>query len=297
LERMARMPAARIEGNWAIENDALVLPSVSRFKRLFFGDPSWKDYDLRVKAVVDPNTPREFGLLVRSPDDKQYWAFLIGDFGNMANRDLIPITSLEDGWTSRARRWMSKRQTIQPGQTLMIEVRARDDEITAISDGVELAKSSVGSLKQGRAALWSYGNTRFIDLEVRDPQGRLLWKGLPTLPVEAALRKMLTARRSTAAMPTTQPSAMFWFAYNGEPHLWTQPDATHWEEAYPDGHATSFLIEKRVAAGEEAGLLVRRLPDDGFEVLVPPIEEGRLLRCRAKLGEEWQKLGPIHLIK
>jgi len=116
-------------------------------------------------------------------------------------------------------------------------------------------------------------------------------------PFQARLRAMLASRPASGTNPATQPSNMFWFNYNGERHLWTLTDPTHWQEAYPDGHAASFLIE--IAAFSEngkTGTLIRRVRDDGFQVLIPPIEEGRRLSFRLRPGDPWQDLGPIHLV-
>jgi hypothetical protein len=63
---------------------------------------------------------------------------------------------------------------------------------------------------------------------------------------------------------------------------------------YPDGHAESFLVVGR-EAGEAGGTVVRRLPDTGFEILVPPVEEGRPLKFRASPTSEWKLLGTLHV--
>jgi formylglycine-generating enzyme required for sulfatase activity len=111
--------------------------------------------------------------------------------------------------------------------------------------------------------------------------------------VESKLRPMLAARRSATTTATTQPNTMFWFDFRGDPHLWTQVDATHWEESYPQGSATRFLVEKEFSEGGRTGTLVCR---DDFEVLVPLTKEGQPLLCRRKPTDPWQNLGPIHLV-
>jgi WD40 repeat protein len=125
----------------------------------------------------------------------------------------------------------------------------------------------------------------------------------PATRVTAATRLTITTRPAARApaAPTSRGSTSlpFWYDYRFEPQAgprhWSQVDATHWQERYPDGHAEQFEIVDRLDGGPYEGTVARHLPDRRAEVLIPPVEEGRPLRFRTVGQATWRVLGPIHL--
>ncbi len=177
---MAKMPAAVFSGEWRTEDGSVYL--VGKQPHLLqFGDRAWTDYDFRVRVTLDSKEPREFGLYARAAGDN-WWMFILGGFKNMANRDVLAFVKGENAWHAPSRRFRANRQVLEPGRDYVIEVRVRGPVITAYSADEEIASSIHSGLLAGRVGLYSYGNVRFSELEVRDPSGNLLWQGLPKLP-------------------------------------------------------------------------------------------------------------------
>jgi len=57
-------------------------------------------------------------------------------------------------------------------------------------------------------------------------------------------------------------------------------DESHWQQKYPIGVASTFRITSAIETGGLAGTIIRLLPDEKVEVLIPPLDEGALLRIR-----------------
>lgn len=177
---MGKMPAAVFSGEWRTEVGSVYLLG-KQPHMLQFGDPAWTDYDFRVRVTLDNEEPREFGLYARAAGDN-WWMFILGGFKNMANRDVLAFVKGENAWRDPSRRFLANRQVLEPGKEHVIEVRVRGPVITAYSADEEIASSFHSGLPAGRVGLYSYGNVRFSELEVRDASGNLLWRGLPKLP-------------------------------------------------------------------------------------------------------------------
>jgi tetratricopeptide (TPR) repeat protein len=95
------------------------------------------------------------------------------------------------------------------------------------------------------------------------------------------------------------PEIAFWFDYSFHPmpgfRLWVQVDGTHWREYYPEGKFDTFSLVAASTDVENPGTVVRRQPDTGFEVLIPPIKEGAPFQYRKKPFEPWRTLSRIHV--
>lgn len=181
-QRMAQMPPPEVDGDWQQQDGGLIVP-VTKPTRMFylrFGDPAWTDYDVTAKVTVHERWPAEMGLLARAQGDHR-WQFIVGGFANMANRDLLAFTAIDDAWSSPTRRFMANQLRVQPGATHTLTLRVRGSTATTFMDGIEIATSESAELKAGRAGLCMFGNSVFKEIEVRAPSGELLWQGLPAL--------------------------------------------------------------------------------------------------------------------
>jgi hypothetical protein len=187
-ERMSRMPPteqsvqvlgnSRGTGTWLVESGALVCPAGGI---IAFGDLEWTDYDVIVTVRADEEEPKELSILGRFDRDQQAWELNAGGWG-LSNRDLRPQVHGDPVWYKSPHRvWMEGAQPTEPGDTYTLGLSFRGTSATVLLDGEESRIGVHPSLTKGRVAIHTKGASAFLDVEVRDPEGRLLWKGLPDI--------------------------------------------------------------------------------------------------------------------
>jgi hypothetical protein len=169
----------------------------------------------------------------------------------------------------------------------------------------QLFKTIDSELDQGRFVIVSlaWGTEYHMCVIVdRTPSGeyRTVTKWGATLELidtKARIRAMRGTDILTYEPQKLLPGIAFWFDYRHPPtpgtRQWKMDDATHWREVYPDGHSDVFITSGKNTDGPDQGTIVRRQPDVGFEVLIPPIEKGRTLKFRVSPSDAWRELGLI----
>ena len=177
-------------GNWRIENDELVVEGIpDETQRLVFGDPSWKDYDLKVETVIDrgdgPHESAPHGiefLNTDEPDHEKHWTLDFGGWGRK-NVDLRARIADENEWVPPSRRWMSDQLHGELGKWHSVEIRVRHDKVTVLIDGKTMTTSQHPGLTHGRIGVQATnrGSCRWRNFEVRSVDGTVLWTGLPEL--------------------------------------------------------------------------------------------------------------------
>lgn len=191
-ERMSRMPAPdfsldlgrhRLDNSkWSRDDESLSWKGGKGSKGcIVFGDPDWSDYDVLVTVRVVSEGPKEFSVLAQVGDDG-CWALNAGGFHDLSNRDLRAWVDGEDTWKSPSRRWMPNVRPTRLGEVYEFGLRVRKSEVMVLLDGDEVRSSAHQSLRSGRVGIHTWDSSEFLDVEVRDPEGRLLWKGLPPIP-------------------------------------------------------------------------------------------------------------------
>jgi hypothetical protein len=106
-------------------------------------------------------------------------------------------------------------------------------------------------------------------------------------------------RRARQRVEGRQPHR-FWFLYLGETNErreWVHVDRSTWEERYPSGAVMRFRILGRVREGNHAGVVVRRLPDEGLDVFIPDLGSEQWPQTRFAPDGEWHDLGTMHVIE
>jgi hypothetical protein len=106
-------------------------------------------------------------------------------------------------------------------------------------------------------------------------------------------------RRALAERHGRQPNH-FWFVFlddNAERRDWLRVSPEIWEERYPNGAVTRYLVTGRINDGGRAGIIVRRMPDEAMEVFIPDLGTGSSAEFRVAPGGDWHALGQIHLIE
>jgi len=117
-------------------------------------------------------------------------------------------------------------------------------------------------------------------------------------PENAAKYRELLRQRMARSGPD-HPDIAFWFDYNFTPNpgprQWKRVDDTQWREIYSDGHFVAFSLVGPSNDPANPGIVVRRQPDTGFDVLIPPIKEGAPFKYRPKSSDAWRTLGILQL--
>lgn len=173
-----------IHGKWWLEGEELVTQSVAPRNLMTFGDVDWKDYDLKVEASCD-KIGVSYNLFLRWFEEENFWLLQFGNYG-AKNMDLVAYVPGEYGWRMPTRRYMPNSLHGEAKVWHHIEVKVRGINIIVLVDGQVMTTSSHPKLHHGCVGLhtFSEGNARWRNLEVRTPDGKLLWKGFPTLPPE-----------------------------------------------------------------------------------------------------------------
>lgn len=173
-----------IHGKWWLEGEELVTQSVAPRNFIAFGDPQWTDYDLKVEASCD-KIGVSYNLFLRWFEEENFWLLQFGNYG-AKNMDLVAYVPGEYGWRMPTRRYMPNSLHGEAKVWHHIEVKVRGINIIVLVDGQVMTTSSHSKLHHGCVGFhtFSEGNARWRNLEVRTPEGKLLWNGFPTLPPE-----------------------------------------------------------------------------------------------------------------
>ncbi len=175
-----------IHGKWWFEGDELVTESVAPRNLITFGDVNWKDYDLKVEASCGA-IGVSYNLFLRWFENDYFWLLQFGNYG-AKNMDLVAYVPGEFGWRMPSRRYMPGALHGEAKVWHNIEVKVRGDNIIVIVDGLVMTTSSHPKLSHGCVGMHTFspGNASWRNLEVRTPDGKLMWKGFPDLSDNAA---------------------------------------------------------------------------------------------------------------
>jgi formylglycine-generating enzyme required for sulfatase activity/serine/threonine protein kinase len=168
-----------VRGEWTIENDELVQPTLAAgddfHPLLVFGEESLSNYDLTWEAKktggrhalgiqfhwLGPGHYREFSLIDNGHIDLSY------RYNGKWGRE----ESNSKGLSYSSNRWYS------------LKVEARGDTFRAYLDGVLQFEQTDARFAHGRICLFTLDTAaRFRRIKVSDPQGKVLFEGLPELP-------------------------------------------------------------------------------------------------------------------
>jgi 3-keto-disaccharide hydrolase len=168
-------------GKWSVQGDELVQEDSDEAAWIIFGDIGWKDYDFHLKAM---KTAGDDGFRIHFDDLRPRNATQLC-IGIGPNRQ-TGVELIEYLPTGNKYAWLSelKAGAIVDNQWYDILIKTRGQWIECILDGKRVFKiprpdrwgGKVGFVCLKMAA-------RFKDIEVTDPNGKILWKkGPPELP-------------------------------------------------------------------------------------------------------------------
>ncbi len=166
-----------VRGEWRIEHDEIVQPTLAAGDErplLAFGEETLSNYDLTLEAKktggrdqmgvyfhwLGPGHYRYFDLSGNTSTSFDYE--YNGKWGSDGNRKKLPYAS---------NRWYS------------LKVEARGDTFRGYLDGDLLFEQTDARFTHGRICLYTWNAAaRFRRIKISDPQGKLLFEGLPELP-------------------------------------------------------------------------------------------------------------------
>jgi hypothetical protein len=172
-------------GKWSVEGDELVqdefVEDTNNNPVILIGNVGWKDYDFHVKAM---KTGGENGFIVIFDGlrpGKKISQWCIGLVGNRETYVEI-AESLPTGFKLTP---LSDRQpaTVADNQWYDILIQTRGQWIECFLDGASIFRVPHPDRWGGKVGFTTLRMTaRFKDIEVKAPDGKVLWQGPPELP-------------------------------------------------------------------------------------------------------------------
>ena len=155
-------------GSWQITNgQEMSTATVGGF--VMFGDYSWTDYDFSCQAT-HPAAKGTISLFVRESNRYSGYAvqFGVGEtesfISDLGNNRLKQIGKPEEG--------------LKPETQYKLTVKVRGDKIDCLVDGKSVFSATDGEHRSGRVGVKGTG-IKFRDFEVLDPDGKVLFQGIP----------------------------------------------------------------------------------------------------------------------
>jgi serine/threonine protein kinase len=151
---------------------------------VLFGDSSWKDYDFEAEAETITRES-ELGLIFRATSPRNYLYAVIGAFGKQGQGILVHSEggAAPIGYVAGQ---------ISRGRWYRLRVEARGNRFKMFLDGKLLVAVTFDRSPQGCLGLVTTAHSRFRNVKVTDPDGRVLIEG-----VESILPKPERARAAT----------------------------------------------------------------------------------------------------
>jgi Sulfatase-modifying factor enzyme 1 len=166
-----------IRGQWSIENDELVQPKLAaghEHPLIVLGEPALSHYDLTLEAK-ETGGNEALGIFFHWLGPRHYRKFFLA-----ANRELNFSYSYDGKWSREDGR---KRLSYSSNQWYSLKLEVRGDTFRAYLDGVLQFEQIDERFTHGRICLFTNDTAaRFRRIKVTDPQGKVLFEGLPELP-------------------------------------------------------------------------------------------------------------------
>jgi serine/threonine protein kinase len=166
------------DGKWTIEGEELVQsagPPLATAAAVGFGDPEWTDYDFSAR-VMRIAGGYYFVLAYRVTDMDNYYKFDIGRRGNTG----INLDVKDKGLLTELLTFPFK---VEPDRWYLATVKVRGNHVQTFLDGKLIFdyRDRDSIHPKGRVALAANSPFRFKEIEVKAPDGKVLWSGLPEL--------------------------------------------------------------------------------------------------------------------
>lgn len=168
------------QGKWQLHGDELVQEKVGK-TFLYFGDPTWSDYDVDVEMMSLSGPPNAEGgrLMFRVKGHGDRYALNIGSFGGQRT-DLAMLRNGE--WAFIAPHVQLQHEH---DRWYSLKVKVRGTQIRCFVDDSELFDRNDQSFPSGMIGLGTWNSqVKWRNLIVTAPDGTLLWEGFPDLSLQ-----------------------------------------------------------------------------------------------------------------
>lgn len=202
-----------LNGDWRIEGTELVQ---DRYDNAFvsFGDPQWSDYDF-IAEVKKINGTGWIALVFRANDPSNSYRFDVGVSDNK-NHAIRSVSN------HRHTDLVRLNGSIPTGEWLKLRVRVRGTQLACFINDQEVTSIQDEDHKCGGVGLETFhAPTRFRNIKVTDPTGKVLFEGLPQL---ANVR----IERTTEIVPNSEQQPSAW------KYSVSRPDAQWFESDFDD---------------------------------------------------------------
>jgi formylglycine-generating enzyme required for sulfatase activity/serine/threonine protein kinase len=194
-----------VRGEWRIENDELVQPSLATgeefYPLLAFGEETLANYDLTLE-VKKTGGRNAMGVYFHWLGPGHY-----RQLGLEGNRRLDFSSSFDGKRRRKEGDWKWINYSSNRWYSLKIEVRG--DTFRASLDGVlQFEKTADPQFTQGRICLFTDATAaRFRRIKVSDPQGKVLFEGVPELPPHGNMATPIANNGQSSRLLTAEETA------------------------------------------------------------------------------------------
>ncbi len=167
---------------------------------LLFGDRKWTDYDVELEAMPTGGAG-ELNVVVRATSVSDLSLAILGGWNNTSH-GILPMVGGKFRVAAAA-----------PGKTTLarwhkVKVEVRGPVCRLFVDGSAVVQSPAFPTAAGQVGLRTFNTSgRFRNIKVSDPQGKVLFEGLPELPAgksqgargKDTTSRLMASRRSGAS--------------------------------------------------------------------------------------------------
>ncbi|HET6324029.1 MAG TPA: SUMF1/EgtB/PvdO family nonheme iron enzyme [Planctomycetaceae bacterium] len=185
-----------VRGEWTVENDELVQASLAMGEEscplLVFGEPTLSNYDLTLEAKKTGGRD-QLGIYFHWLGFGHYRRF------NLDGNGGIDFSYFYNGkWGREDGNW--KGLSFSSNRWYSLKFETRGDTFRAYVDGALQFEQTDARFAHGRICLYTWNAAaRFRRIKISDPQGKVLFEGLPELP--ASGQKPVPIPTSKIALP------------------------------------------------------------------------------------------------
>lgn len=169
-----------LKGNWTADGNEVVLSSIFP-SHMSFGNPAWTDIDFSYETMTTSNAADSQGGigLFRVLDFNNLLSFPLGAYGGRA----IELNRVIEGKWSRDNDGGYLNFSFEKQRWYQVKLQVRGDKTTCFLDGAQVLTMADPQRLEGKVGFASWNAAvRFRNIRVTDPQGNLLWEGVPDLP-------------------------------------------------------------------------------------------------------------------
>ncbi len=206
------------QGDWRIVGDVIENNTLNQHAMLLFGSPELADGDFTCEALRSEGV-HGLAIVARATDLRNYYYFDIGVFNNKFHS----IYAKEAG-TNWRRVDQRPAEPVPTDRWVKMRLRLRGDAFEGYVDEQLVLSGRDDRRRSGHIGLRTWNEAgKFRNLKFTDPNGKVLWEGLPNLPGPGAGAAPVSPGPSTSYVPAER---VFLGHTNPVAHVLFTPDGS-----------------------------------------------------------------------